>query len=193
MNRFMKAAAGMLHILPCGNEGSFEHRICRMVKGGIADDAEKRFFFEDEGHLRRLNTGQVDVFAGRHGLVLKKQYYNYHYIGAIDWITQSSEAFILEFADPAKAIDRYAAQQLKKLRKKLLCVHKLRRVGSFSLKEKMNPRDFIKIPLLMPLYVFSRTFNICFRALVQSEWKRKKEDPRGSEMYLYYVRTGNYI
>ena len=35
MAGFMNPGSGMLHILPCGNEGSFEERICRLKKGGI--------------------------------------------------------------------------------------------------------------------------------------------------------------
>src|SRR6185369_8157500 len=40
----------MLHILPCGNAGSFEERIVALRRGGTDPALENRFFFEDEGH-----------------------------------------------------------------------------------------------------------------------------------------------
>ena len=56
---YMKPASTMLHILPCGNEGSFEYNLCLLRKNGINAEKEGRFFFEDKGHVRRLKTVEV--------------------------------------------------------------------------------------------------------------------------------------
>ena len=61
MNEYLKPISSMLHFLPCGNEGSYEYNICLLRKDGINAELENRFFFEDEGHIRRLTT---DEFCG---------------------------------------------------------------------------------------------------------------------------------
>jgi hypothetical protein len=71
MSNYLKAAASaMLHILPCGNEGSFEHNVCLLRKDGINPELEGRFFFEDEGHVRRLTTEQLSALCAKMGFVL---------------------------------------------------------------------------------------------------------------------------
>lgn len=55
INRLLKKSASMLHILPCGNSGSLEHKISLLVNNGI-DKTNGKYFFEEPGHLRRLNT-----------------------------------------------------------------------------------------------------------------------------------------
>src|SRR5262245_15363783 len=88
INDRMKDTATMLHILPCGNEGSFEQTICLLRKDGVDVHLENRFFFEDEGHLRRLTTNQLSKLCGKKDFALAKEYYSNQYYGAIDWITQ---------------------------------------------------------------------------------------------------------
>ena len=63
----MNPNSTMLHILPCGNEGSFEHKICLLRLNGIDKNKGNRFFFEDQGHIRRLNTKQFDQLAKKNG------------------------------------------------------------------------------------------------------------------------------
>src|SRR5574340_1305298 len=63
MHAFLRDKAAILHILPCGNEGSFEHGICLLRKDGINPELENRFFFEDEGHVRRLSTDQLSKLS----------------------------------------------------------------------------------------------------------------------------------
>ena len=58
MNEYLKPKSSMLHFLPCGNEGSYEYNICLLRKDGINTELAKRFFFEDEGHVRRLTTDE---------------------------------------------------------------------------------------------------------------------------------------
>ena len=49
-----RAGGAMIVIMPCGNAGSLEHDICSARADGIDAAYGNRFFFEDEGHLRRL-------------------------------------------------------------------------------------------------------------------------------------------
>ena len=58
MNTYLKPKSSMLHFLPCGNEGSYEYNVCLLRKDGVNKELENRFFFEDEGHVRRLTTDE---------------------------------------------------------------------------------------------------------------------------------------
>lgn len=57
MNRLLRKSASMLHVLPCGNPGSLEHKIASLARNGI-DKKNGRFFFEESGHLRRLTLNK---------------------------------------------------------------------------------------------------------------------------------------
>jgi trans-aconitate methyltransferase len=118
----MKPGASALHILPCGNEGSFEHEICQLRVDGINPDMEDRFFFEDQGHVRRVSTERMSGLAAQSGLVLMKEYYANQYYGAIDWITQSGIGFALTLTEPRYAKDARARAKLVKIRRKLRAI-----------------------------------------------------------------------
>ncbi len=126
INSFLKDSSAMFHILPCGNEDSFEHGICLLHKEGIDPVLENRFFFEDEGHLRRLKTEQLSTLCAEKGFTLAKDYYSNHYFGSIDWITQAGSDFIRSITDRSAAGDEKARAKLKKLRQKLLFIWVLR-------------------------------------------------------------------
>lgn len=66
--------ASALLILPCGNEGSFEYEVSKHHRNGIDPGQENRFFFEDEGHIRRLNTEQLSLLMKTWGFNLEKDF-----------------------------------------------------------------------------------------------------------------------
>ena len=45
INLFLKPLSFVLHIFPCGNEGSYEYNICKLRTDGISRNMEGRFFF----------------------------------------------------------------------------------------------------------------------------------------------------
>jgi 2-polyprenyl-3-methyl-5-hydroxy-6-metoxy-1,4-benzoquinol methylase len=56
---YLKPDAVMLHILPCGNEGSLEYNLCLLRKDGVNPQKGGVFFFEDEDHVRRIKTDDI--------------------------------------------------------------------------------------------------------------------------------------
>ena len=86
MNKYLKSNSSMLHFLPCGNEGSFEYTICLLRKDGINTELDNRFFFEDEGHIRRLTSDEFCKLCKTKGFKLNKEFYNDERIGHCDWI-----------------------------------------------------------------------------------------------------------
>jgi trans-aconitate methyltransferase len=188
---FLKPASGMLHILPCGNEGSLEHRICALRSDGINAGMENRFFFEDTGHVRRLSTRQLSALAEEAGFRLAAEYYSNQHDGAVDWITQSEPAFVLMLTDPSKARDAGARKELSAIRRKLLAASVLRdlraRVRGFRARRK-DAKGWLGLLLGLPVYPASSLLERGIKRKARAEWERRKHDQSGSEMYLYFQR-----
>ena len=192
INNLLNPKSFVLYIFPCGNEDSFEHKVCKMRVDGINKEMENRFFFEDEGHVRRLTTGQTNVLMNEYGFTLEKDFYSNQHDGAIKWISQSSSKFIMAFANPKKAIDRKASKYLSILRFRLLLLFTLQ-LPAIIYNKIRNTRikrikhyciwffDLIPYFLSYPIYAI-----VNFEA--RTEWDNNKQQKNGSEMYLFYSR-----
>jgi SAM-dependent methyltransferase len=188
----LKPTAAVLHILPCGNEGSFEHTVCRLRSDGIDPVLERRFFFEDAGHLRRLDTATLTALYAEFGFTLVGESYTNHHDGAIDWITREAPGFVLRFADPAAAIDEDARRALLRLRLRLGLLWATRFPAAFVesrlRKTRRTPRDLVFLLLGLPLYPFTKPMDIVLKRRAAAEWRRRRTDRRGSEMFLFFQR-----
>jgi ubiquinone/menaquinone biosynthesis C-methylase UbiE len=192
MDTLVYSASRMLHILPCGNKGSFEHSICLLKKDGINQKLNNRYFFEEEGHIRRLNTEQMCSMFERYGYRLEKDFYANQYHGAIKWIISEDMNFINKFTDSSNAINAAAADRLKKLRKKLIFFHYAQKYGSVvsrkkSKKHKSFKDYFTMVVGLVPFLLFYPIISHINNSTTQ-EWDTLKEHRNGSEMYLCFVR-----
>lgn len=188
----MKAVSTMLHILPCGNEGSFERNVCLLRKDGINPESENRYFFEDEGHLRRLTTEQCGALCAKHGFVLTRAYYAHQHDGAINLISQMRPGFIWMFTDSSGALDERARSRLKKLRYELLGLWALRYpvvvVESRLKKENRTFRDYLLMIAGVPFYAIAKPVDAHIKRKALREWKLRKTERNGSEMYLLFKR-----
>ena len=192
INEYLKPNASMLHILPCGNEGSYEYNICLLRKDGINPELENRFFFEDEGHVRRLTTDQFCMLCKTKDFELKREYYSNQYYGAIDWITDSGLKFVLMFSSTSQAINKEAKRKLNQERKLLVSITLLRFPAKI-VKELWNKKDktikhFIILMISLPFYFFSRPFDQYWKRKARAEWDTRKTERSGSEMCLYFKR-----
>jgi len=159
-----RTGSQMLHILPCGNAGSFEHRLASWHVDGIQSEASNRFFFEDEGHLRRLTSADLIRSAKRRGWTLSSQHYSNHFWGALEWITSLDVGFISEMTTLKHARNSAVGARLLGWRLILSMMSLARRapgspVGAFLSRE------------------------------AHSEWDHRQHDEAGSEMYLVFRRA----
>jgi SAM-dependent methyltransferase len=188
----MKDVSTMLHILPCGNEGSFEREVCLLRKDGIDPERENRFFFEDEGHLRRLTTEQCAALCAKHGFVLTREYYANQYDGAIDYVSGMSPDFIRMFTESSGAVDKKARSRLAKLRHELLGLRTLRYpvvvVESRLHKASRTLRDYFLIVAGAPFYAIAKPVDVHIKRKASREWELRKTERNGSEMYLVFKR-----
>jgi trans-aconitate methyltransferase len=187
-----KRRAFMLHVLPCGNPGSFEHRVCSVMKDGIDPARGNRFFFEEPTHLRRLTTAELVDLARRHAFELKAEAYGSQYYGALDWITQSPPGVVLALTAYRRAIDPAARRRLLSLRLKLMALWALRMPSAFfelrSHRRNKHPADYPLLAIGALLYPFSKPVDWLIARRARSEWEQHRSERNGSEMFLYFER-----
>jgi len=190
---FLKPVSAMLHILPCGNEGSYEHYICKLRKDGINTTQENRFFFEEEGHLRRLTSAEFTALCVARQFTLQRQYYSNHYYGAVNWITGKSPVFILKLTDFSKAVSDKARKKLKTERIRLLLINVFR-LPSIILSMLMNTKEkhaghYMLMLMSLPLNIVSFPFHYYWNLRAIKEWNTIRQHHKGSEMFLFYTRS----
>lgn len=182
----------MLHILPCGNAGSLEHQICLLRKDGIDVSLGNRFFFEDEGHVRRLTSAQLSRLCCDRGFVMADELYGNQYYGAVEWITRAGPHFIELLTDTAQAVGVEEKAKLKAIRSRLMMYWQLRRAAcELESRLALTPkswRNYVAMTFLAPLYPGSKLIDLYLRRRTIAEWGERKREPNGSEMYLYFTR-----
>lgn len=192
INDYLKPTSNQLHILPCGNEGSYEYKICLLRKNGIETSKGNRFFFEEPGHLRRMNSAELTDQMNQKGFQLKNEFYANQYFGAINWITKASPRFVKKLTDHTEAVNEKSAAALKQIKKELLRLTYLQFAYSkywhIKSKWKKNISDYLKLTLLFfPAMLSKPTFEK-YNKLAANEWNEHKHQLNGSEMYLVFER-----
>ncbi|MEX2631225.1 MAG: class I SAM-dependent methyltransferase [Tistlia sp.] len=188
----------MVHILPCGNPGSLEQRLVARIEGGIEGEG-RRFFFEDPGHLRRLTSDDLARPLGRHGFALRRAWYANQSWGGVRWLTANlaDAAEITPVARGRNPGDRLA---LAAYRSGLVGLALLRHPGALWRRlRRADRRRFGPVkraaylaawPVLGVLRWPSTLLDVGLTRLAEAEWRDRREQPHGSEMYLYFVSQG---
>lgn len=188
----LKPSARMLHILPCGNVGSFGQGVCALRSDGVDMATEGRFFYDEPGHLRRLTTAALSDTLAPYGFELGKTAYANHFYGEIRNMTRFDLRFVRDFADPAKGVNEAAAAKLSRVRFGLAVLWALRKPLAILQNKKAqgirNVRDFMLFGAGLAAYPVSKTADGVLTALAAREWRNRREDPRGTEMYLFFAR-----
>jgi SAM-dependent methyltransferase len=187
-----KPAGSMIHILPCGDRGSLERAICGLRADGVDVRTEGRFFYEEEGHLRRLTTDRLVGLWASAGFRLGRCYYANQVVGGLRFLTQGDSQFILSVTDTALAVDSGARRKLRLLRVALLglwCARKplgvVRNKRHFGCKDA---RDVAMLAVAAVCFPASWLVEALLNAFVNLEWRSYRHRP-GSEMYVYLLRA----
>jgi ubiquinone/menaquinone biosynthesis C-methylase UbiE len=192
VDAFLEHHASVLHILPCGNPGSFEHQICELRRDGLEPHRGSRFFFEEPSHVRRLDSKQITDWYEMRGFRLILANFSCQHSGAINWITHSTSDFIRDLADPACAVDAVAARRLAKLRRRLLRIAFLRAIKRRVVNRlswgRWSIRSVCWLIAVYPLYLIGKRVDQYWEDRDAREWSIRKNDPNGSEMYLFFQR-----
>jgi SAM-dependent methyltransferase len=181
----------IVHILPCGNKHSFEYDYCLLCKNGINKDRGNRFFFEDEGHLRRMTTEEMEKFARINNYVLFKQCYANQYYGALNWISNSGDQFIDEFTSTKNAIDKRSERKIKGVAKKIKLINRARYYSNQSLRQDFGFFSIFSIRsiagvLRKLVYRFVANY---YKTMIDLEWNYFRRRKNGSEMFLFFRKA----
>jgi len=192
MDGRLKPKSCMLHILPCGNAGSYEHDLCSLRRDGFDPALGNRFFFEDEGHVRRLTTLEFTRLAQSCGFELASEYYANQYHGAIDWITRCDLGFIRLLTDSSQAKDGASRMALLERRLRLMSVRTVRRFfelySGMLAKSDKQLKHYVLMSLTLPLFFHKISVDVYLKRKSAEEWRSRRNEPNGSEMYLFFKR-----
>ena len=188
----LKPRAAMLHILPCGNEGSLEHRVAQLRRDGIDPTLGNRFFFEDEGHLRRLRSDELEELFTPIGFRLAHAAFRNQEHGALDWMTQSPPAVIRKIVDLSEAKGPEERKELAPLRRRLLFWWALRYPSFFVTSRithrRRSLRDIVLGLAALPLFPVSKLAERYITWRAAREWATRRHERNGSEMFLFLKR-----
>jgi hypothetical protein len=129
----------------------------------VQSDGTNRFFFEDAGHLRRVTSQELIAAADNRGWQLRNQKYANQFWGAIDWITELDLDFIRTLTAIRAGMGATTRARIVAIRAALAAMYVARRFPSSPIRRML-------------------------KRSVESEWTRRQNDPRGSEMYLLFER-----
>lgn len=192
LNDLTKKSAICFHVLPCGNSGSFEHYICTLNRNGIDPAIENRFFYEDEGHLRRLTSAQLTGKMEKYGFKLKSEYYSNQFFGAMKWITQGNYKVISDFTRINNAKDSKSAIFLFFLKFLLSLLYYTQKPAVLMQQIIRTRNKHLKHYLFIIIgsipAILSSVVNVLINILAEFEWKSRKDRRNGSEMYLIFER-----
>jgi trans-aconitate methyltransferase len=192
IDNYLKPQAFQLHVLPCRNEGSLEFTIAQLKRNGIEKNKGNRFFFEEEGHLRRLNSTEFEMWENKIGFHLEQEFYSNQYDGAVNWITKSSPRFVKRLTAGEDAVDEEARKKLSKLRKTLLPLTYSQFLYSkyWQIKSKWHKtaKDYLALTVLFAPAMISKVFFDKMEKKSAEEWQKRKHEKNGSEMFLFFKR-----
>jgi len=192
IDRYCKPASSVIHVMPCGNAGSFEFNLCQLHTDGVQRDAGNRFFFEEPGHLRRLSSDELIEQYRSRGFGIVAEYYLNQYYGALYWLRQTGFAFVRRVTDTSASRDRQAAGRLRNYHGLLgflafAYAVTIRIQRHFTL-QKRSLRTNILFLLLLPCYPWCKAIDRYLEIQAGREWRTRRTDRRGSEMSLILKR-----
>ncbi|HEX6164386.1 MAG TPA: methyltransferase domain-containing protein, partial [Vicinamibacterales bacterium] len=174
MADLVKPGGVMLHVLPCGDDNTLERRICQLRFDGVDRRRGNRFFYEDEGHVRRMQSAEMNAVAERHGLQPGARRFANAYWGAIDWITEAGPEWVSSLTDGACARDAAARTTLRRLRLGLLLVS-VARLPAIRLagaaQAPLSSRNSVKLLLAVAGYPLAWAVNRFLKTLSHREWQ----------------------
>jgi SAM-dependent methyltransferase len=191
VGRVCSGDATVLHVLPCGNAGSLEHQISIAARNGIEPDKGNRFFFEDEGHLRRLTSAQLRESLQGHGFDVTREFFANHYYGAIALLSEQAPVWIRAMFDPARAATPDDARFLEQVRRTLLRLRLFRRPPSLFKgaewrlsKPSLGWLEYFALVAGNPLTLTRGVADRWIREREANEWTTRRTDPAASEMFI---------
>jgi SAM-dependent methyltransferase len=189
----LKPNGKVMHVIPCGNEGSVEFRLSCAIKDGIGSHG--LFALDDISHVRRLTTAQLDQACRRTGLVLRQAFYANQFWGGLDYLTGIYHGTILDWRRTFRGASRFASARLSCLLAILLLASLIRNGPGYVFATVGHRRAGWKravylaaIPLAAAAYPASFLMSVTLEGARNLEWRFGKTRQNGSEAYLVFEK-----
>ena len=181
-----------LIVMPCGNAGSLEHRLCALRRDGIDFSREGRFVFDDEPHVRRATSERLQDAAAKAGFTLIQAHYSQQFWSQLWPFAQKSLREIAVLVDPSHATSATAAVRLWGYRALIMGVALASKptLYRWRLKPRQARRlgDHVRHALALAGSVVSTPLTRWLRYMDEREWRTRNTDSRGAEMYLAFAK-----
>ncbi len=193
--RLVKSGGWACIIFPCGNEGSFEEKIVKVIKGGeeLSTNNEIRFFYEDPAHLRRMKSEKVIELFKSYGLFIYKEFYANQLWGAVNWISKSGPGFLHEFFNFRRATSNGARVKLLAFETLFMPISLLMTLHSINTeKHKSANASVVKKSLIAGCEIgqwLVSPFARSLERLALSEWRKHRGKKNGSEQFLVFKKA----
>src|SRR5579884_572467 len=194
--RLVKPDGTVLHILPCGNAGSVEHRLASLARNGISKDGSGLFFLDDISHVRRLTSAELQSLREKYGLSLEHAFFANQIWSGFEYLTAQLYWGLFNWLNPKRAKNTRAAIELFILLMVCMPISLLRVMPPHIIRSIGDKRPFWKrmafyllLPFAAVVYPLSRLLNWTLIRIREWEWKEKKNRPNGGEMYLAFRKS----
>ncbi len=192
-SRLLKPGGKVMHVIPCGNQGSIEFRLSSAVKNGIGRGG--LFALDDISHVRRLTTAELEQACRPAGLVLRKAFYANQFWGGLDYLTGIYHGTILEWLRTLRSGSWWRSMRLFCMLAALLIASLVRNGPGYALTTVGHRRTTWKrilfaaaAPFALALYPVSRLFSLLLEGARNLEWRFGKTRPNASEAYLIFEK-----
>jgi SAM-dependent methyltransferase len=192
MLRLVRPGGYLFAACPCGNGGSFEERIVQRIREGRerTPDGRTRFFYEDPGHLRRLETADLEAVAARHEAPLVRAAFGNQLWGALEWIASSDRSLRNELLNAPRGATVSSKLLIGALWTGLAVVAPAMRLYRADLRRRFRrARTTTRRALVgavVPVKVALYPVGALVAGLSRREWQTRRKDPRGSAQYLLF-------
>jgi SAM-dependent methyltransferase len=195
MVRLVRPGGYACAILPCGNRGSVEELATRLVTDGLefSGTGERRFFYEDPSHLRRLTSSELTARFNSHGCELVEAFFSRH-LAAVDYLAGSS-GVVRQVFDPTRAKSRGAAVALSALRAAYFSVAALKKASHTPREDLVGmakrgapARRVTAAGALAARPIAALALRAIEDELPRREWQRSAREPRGGAAQFLLFR-----
>ena len=190
ISRLLKKGGFLCIVVPCGNEGSLEEKITRLIRGGgeITIDGEMRFFYSYAQHRRRMKSDELIELLANYDLIRHKEFHSGQFWAAIEWISSTGLSFINDLFNYKRGVNTSAKMKLLLLKMIFVPLSIVVRLSSVNLTKKIkdsrNTARRILLVSLIPFKVISMLFAKMLFLFAFLEWHLRKTNKNGSVQYL---------
>lgn len=188
MVRLLRPGGVLCVTLPCANEGSLESTLTSLMRDGIitSPTGERKWFWEDPTHLRRVRSDDLVARFKYHGLRLCEAFFGNQFWGGIEGVCQCGPGIIGKWLRVSKGNGITARVKLAAAKLVLYAVSPIY-LALFEPVEKAGRFRGSKMLLCyaaVPIRWLYLPVARWIRKMADKEWDERRHIPKGASQFL---------